>query len=133
MTTMLAFGLTGQQLKEEFEKAGKLGISLNLVADKIGIEDINEFLTDNYHLFKIYRKAQALSIEEINDTLYERAKAGDVKAIDALKKHTNLYNFIEEEDLENYRPKNNQAINEIYKRAMQRLKDDEEEKKNSID
>jgi len=133
MTTMLAFGLTGQQLKEEFEKAGKLGISLNLVADKIGIEDINEFLTDNYHLFKIYRKAQALSIEEINDTLYERAKAGDVKAIDALKKHTNLYNFIEEEDLENYRPKNNQAINEIYKRAMQRLKDDEEEKKNSVD
>ena len=133
MTTMLAFGLTGQQLKEEFEKAGKLGISLNLVADKIGIEDINEFLTDNYHLFKIYRKAQALSIEEINDTLYERAKAGDVKAIDALKKHTNLYNFIEEEDLENYRPKNNQAINEIYKRAMQRLKDDEEEKKDSVD
>jgi len=133
MTTMLAFGLTGQQLKEEFEKAGKLGISLNLVADKIGIEDINEFLTDNYHLFKIYRKAQALSIEEINDTLYERAKAGDVKALDALKKHTNLYNFIEEEDLENYRPKNNQAINEIYKRAMQRLKDDEEEKKNSVD
>jgi hypothetical protein len=133
MTTMLAFGLTGQQLKEEFEKAGKLGISLNLVADKIGIEDINEFLTDNYHLFKIYRKAQALSIEEINDTLYERAKAGDVKAIDALKKHTNLYNFIEEEDLENYRPKNNQAINEIYKRAMQRLKDDKEEKKNSVD
>ena len=133
MTTMLAFGLTGQQLKEEFEKAGKLGISLNLVADKIGIEDINEFLTDNYHLFKIYRKAQALSIEEINDTLYERAKSGDVKAIDALKKHTNLYNFIEEEDLENYRPKNNQAINEIYKRAMQRLKDDEEEKKNSVD
>ena len=130
---MLAFGLTGQQLKEEFEKAGKLGISLNLVADKIGIEDINEFLTDNYHLFKIYRKAQALSIEEINDTLYERAKSGDVKAIDALKKHTNLYNFIEEEDLENYRPKNNQAINEIYKRAMQRLKNDEEEKKNSID
>ena len=130
---MLAFGLTGQQLKEEFEKAGKLGISLNLVADKIGIEDINEFLTDNYHLFKIYRKAQALSIEEINDTLYERAKAGDVKALDALKKHTNLYNFIEEEDLENYRPKNNQAINEIYKRAMQRLKDDEEEKKNSVD
>jgi hypothetical protein len=133
MTTMLAFGLTGQQLKEEFEKAGKLGISLNLVADKIGIEDINEFLTDNYHLFKIYRKAQALSIEEINDTLYERAKAGDVKAIDALKKHTNLYNFIEEEDLENYRPRNNQAINEIYKRAMQRLKDDEEEKKDSVD
>lgn len=133
MTTMLAFGLTGQQLKEEFEKAGKLGISLNLVADKIGIEDINEFLTDNYHLFKIYRKAQALSIEEINDTLYERAKSGDVKAIDALKKHTNLYNFIEEEDLENYRPKNNQAINEIYKRAMQRLKDDEEEKKDSVD
>ena len=130
---MLAFGLTGQQLKEEFEKAGKLGISLNLVADKIGIEDINEFLTDNYHLFKIYRKAQALSIEEINDTLYERAKSGDVKAIDALKKHTNLYNFIEEEDLENYRPRNNQAINEIYKRAMQRLKDDEEEKKDSID
>jgi len=133
MTTMLAFGLTGQQLKEEFEKAGKLGISLNLVADKIGIEDINEFLTDNYHLFKIYRKAQALSIEEINDTLYERAKSGDVKAIDALKKHTNLYNFIEEEDLENYRPRNNQAINEIYKRAMQRLKDDEEEKKDSVD
>lgn len=132
--TMLVYGLTGQQLKEEFEKAGRRGISLNLVADKIGIEDINEFLTDNYHLFKAYRKAQALSIEEINDTLYEKAKNGDVKAIDALKKHTNLYNFIEEEDLENYRPKNCAAIDDIYKRAMQRLKEEnEEEKKNSID
>lgn len=124
---MLAYGLTIQQLKDEFRKAGRLGLSINIVSDKLGIRDTNEFLTDNYYLFEEYRKAQAASIEEINQTLHDKAKNGDIKAIEALKKHSNLYNFIEQEDIEQFRPKDADKINEIYERTMQRLREESEE------
>jgi heme oxygenase len=136
---MSIVNLTRQELQEKFREAGSLGISLNLVADKLEIEDINKFLEENYFCFAEYRKAQANRIEEINGILIKNIIEGDVKAVNisraikALKEHTNLYNFIEEEDLENFRPRNSEAIDEIYRRAMQRLREDEEEKENSID
>ena len=130
---------TRQELQEKFREFGSLGVSLNLVADYLGIKDINKFLQENYFCFEEYRKAQANRVTELNRILIQGIIDGDVKAVNisraikALKEHTNLYNFIEEEDLENFRPVESEAIAEIYKRAMQRLREDEEEKKDSID
>jgi len=58
--------------------------------------------------------------------LIEKANAGDLKAINALREHTNLYNFIEQEDIEFFRPKDAQKINEIYEQTMQKLRQESE-------
>jgi hypothetical protein len=123
---MSVYDFTREELIQKFEEAGSYGVSLYVVSDELGIEDINEFLKDNYFLFTAYRKAQASRVTSINKTLIEKANAGDLKAINALREHTNLYNFIEQEDIEFFRPKDAQKINEIYEQTMQKLRQESE-------